>query len=201
MPRSTICLPDDFYSRILYLDEPTSGVSIYLKGLTLRTPFTDRSSLSDPQLDSTAAKEVIASVGSLAKKEGIMVIASIHQPSFATLNEFTSLVLLSQGSLCYKGKVDDLEPFLLEIGVGSAPFVSSAPPPICTSFVFAHVACHPDRYPQPTPQCSSSIQILTPTLRASYCRWTLFSSSRRISPIGKTTSEKCPHLNRTQLRI
>ncbi|KAJ9092986.1 hypothetical protein QFC20_007229 [Naganishia adeliensis] len=87
------------YPRILYLDEPTSG------------------------LDSTAAKEVIASVGSLARKEGIMVLASIHQPSFATLNEFTSLVLLSQGSLCYKGKVGDLEPFLLEIGVGSAPFV------------------------------------------------------------------------------
>lgn len=55
-----------------------------------------------------------------------MVLASIHQPSFATLNEFTSLVLLSQGSLCYKGKVGDLEPFLLEIGVGSAPFVSYA---------------------------------------------------------------------------
>lgn len=64
-----------------------------------------------------------------------MVIASIHQPSFATLNEFTSLVLLSQGSLCYKGNVGDLEPFLLEIGVGSAPFVSSAPLPICTSLV------------------------------------------------------------------
>lgn len=87
------------YPRILYLDEPTSG------------------------LDSTAAKEVIASVGSLARKEGIMVLASIHQPSFTTLNEFTSLVLLSQGSLCFKGKVTDLEPFLLEIGVGTVPFV------------------------------------------------------------------------------
>jgi ABC-type multidrug transport system ATPase subunit len=91
--------------------------------------FTDRSPMSEhPQLDSTAAKEVIASVASLAKKEGIMVLASIHQPSFATLNEFTSLVLLSQGSLCYMGKVGDLEPFLLEIGVGSAPFVSVAFP-------------------------------------------------------------------------
>lgn len=90
-------------------------------------PLTDICSISDyQQLDSTAAKEVIASVASLAKKEGIMVLASIHQPSFATLNEFTSLVLLSQGSLCYKGRVGDLEPFLLEIGVGSAPFVSVA---------------------------------------------------------------------------
>ncbi|KAJ9107181.1 hypothetical protein QFC19_002841 [Naganishia cerealis] len=87
------------YPRILYLDEPTSG------------------------LDSTAAKEVIASVGALAKTEGIIVLASIHQPSYATLNEFTDLVLLSQGSLCYHGKVGDLEQFLLEIGVGSVPFV------------------------------------------------------------------------------
>lgn len=55
-----------------------------------------------------------------------MVLASIHQPSFTTLNEFTSLVLLSQGSLCFKGKVTDLEPFLLEIGVGTVPFVSHA---------------------------------------------------------------------------
>ncbi|KAJ9095315.1 hypothetical protein QFC21_005681 [Naganishia friedmannii] len=75
------------------------------------------------RLDSTAAKEVIASVGALAKTEGIMVLASIHQPSYTTLNEFTDLVLLSQGSLCYHGKVGDLEQFLLEIGVGCVPFV------------------------------------------------------------------------------
>jgi hypothetical protein len=54
-----------------------------------------------------------------------MVLASIHQPSYTTLNEFTDLVLLSQGSLCYHGKVGDLEQFLLEIGVGCVPFVSS----------------------------------------------------------------------------
>ncbi|GHJ89438.1 hypothetical protein NliqN6_5840 [Naganishia liquefaciens] len=87
------------YPRILYLDEPTSG------------------------LDSTAAKEVIAAVGALAKQEKITVLASIHQPSYQTLNEFTDLVLLSKGTLCYRGKVEDLESFLLEIGVGSSPFV------------------------------------------------------------------------------
>lgn len=86
------------YPRILYLDEPTSG------------------------LDSTAAKEVVTSVSALAKREGIMVLASIHQPSYSTLNEFTSLLLLSRGMVCYFGKVQALGPFLTEIGAEPLPF-------------------------------------------------------------------------------
>jgi hypothetical protein len=53
-----------------------------------------------------------------------MVIASIHQPSHATLSEFNTLVLLSQGYLCYRGQTTDLEPFLTQMGIECAPFVS-----------------------------------------------------------------------------
>lgn len=66
-------------------------------------------SVTSFQLDSTAAKEVMASVGALARREGIIVIASIHQPSYATLSEFSSLVILSQGVVCYRGKVTGLQ--------------------------------------------------------------------------------------------
>jgi ABC-type multidrug transport system ATPase subunit len=66
----------------------------------------------------------MASVGALARKEGIIVVASIHQPSYATLSEFSSLVILSQGVVCYRGIVTGLERFLTQMGVDCKPFVS-----------------------------------------------------------------------------
>ena len=54
-----------------------------------------------------------------------MVLASIHQPSYSTLNEFTSLLLLSRGTVCYFGKVQALGPFLTEIGAEPLPFVGT----------------------------------------------------------------------------
>ena len=80
--------------------------------------------LFDLQLDSTAAKEVVSCVAALARKEGIMVLTSIHQPSYSTLNEFTDLILLSRGSVCYHGPVSKLDAFLSELGAESLPFVS-----------------------------------------------------------------------------
>ncbi|KAJ9095293.1 hypothetical protein QFC21_005659 [Naganishia friedmannii] len=77
------------------------------------------------RLDSAAAQEVVTSVAKLARKEGIIVIASIHQPSHATLNEFTRFVLLSSGQRCFKCKIGELETFLLKMGVEQRPF---APP-------------------------------------------------------------------------
>ncbi|SJL01923.1 related to ATP-binding cassette protein (ABC) transporter [Armillaria ostoyae] len=75
------------FPRILFLDEVTSG------------------------LDSTSAREVMSAIRTLAKAEGMFVIATIHQPSLETLGQFTDLLMLSQGKICYSGKVDDLERF------------------------------------------------------------------------------------------
>ncbi|KAG6855896.1 hypothetical protein H0H87_009576 [Tephrocybe sp. NHM501043] len=73
------------YPRILFLDEVTSG------------------------LDSTSAREVMSAIRTLAVEEGIIVIATIHQPSLETLAQFTNLLLLSEGRTCYSGTVEDLE--------------------------------------------------------------------------------------------
>ncbi|KAK0453564.1 P-loop containing nucleoside triphosphate hydrolase protein [Armillaria borealis] len=75
------------FPRILFLDEVTSG------------------------LDSTSAREVMSAIRTLAEAEGMFVIATIHQPSLETLGQFTDLLMLSQGKICYSGKVDDLERF------------------------------------------------------------------------------------------
>ncbi|KAJ6600331.1 P-loop containing nucleoside triphosphate hydrolase protein [Mycena vulgaris] len=76
------------FPRILLLDEVTSG------------------------LDSTSAREVMSAIRTLAVAEGIIVIATIHQPSLETLAQFTNLLLLSEGCTCFSGKVGELEGFL-----------------------------------------------------------------------------------------
>ncbi|MCJ1327169.1 hypothetical protein MMC10_003836 [Thelotrema lepadinum] len=65
--------------RILFLDEPTSG------------------------LDSVASYEVMAYLKAVAKRNRIIIIASIHQPSSSTFNLFNKVLLLSNGRLCYGG--------------------------------------------------------------------------------------------------
>ncbi|GLB44858.1 putative ABC-2 type transporter [Lyophyllum shimeji] len=75
------------YPRILLLDEVTSG------------------------LDSTSAREVISAIRTLAVAEGMIVLATIHQPSLETLAQFTNLLLLAEGKTCYSGRVEDLEGF------------------------------------------------------------------------------------------
>ncbi|KAJ7742944.1 P-loop containing nucleoside triphosphate hydrolase protein [Mycena maculata] len=76
------------FPRILLLDEVTSG------------------------LDSTSAREVMSAIRTLAVAEGMIVIATIHQPSLETLAQFTNILLLSDGTTCFSGKVDNLEGFL-----------------------------------------------------------------------------------------
>jgi hypothetical protein len=53
-----------------------------------------------------------------------MVLASIHQPSYSTLQEFTDLIMLSRGRMCYHGPVDKLDAFLSDFGAETLPFVS-----------------------------------------------------------------------------
>ncbi|CAK4017284.1 ABC transporter [Lecanosticta acicola] len=73
--------------RILYLDEPTSG------------------------LDSTASFEVMSFIRSVARRNNLIVIASIHQPSTKTLELFSKVLLLSKGETCYFGSVADVSQY------------------------------------------------------------------------------------------
>jgi ABC-type multidrug transport system ATPase subunit len=68
------------------------------------------------QLDSTAAREVIAHIKQLALEEGIIVIATIHQPAMDTLFQFSNLLLIAEGKTCYLGPVHKLEDYLEEWG-------------------------------------------------------------------------------------
>ncbi|KAF9554187.1 P-loop containing nucleoside triphosphate hydrolase protein [Agrocybe pediades] len=80
------------FPRILFLDEVTSG------------------------LDSTSAREVVSSIRDLAKAEGIIVIATIHQPSLETISQFTNIAFLAAGKLCYFGGVNELDGFFEKWG-------------------------------------------------------------------------------------
>jgi hypothetical protein len=53
-----------------------------------------------------------------------MVLASIHQPSQLPLNEFTDLLMLSRGRVCYHGPVNKLDVFLFDFGADPLPVVS-----------------------------------------------------------------------------
>ncbi|KAF8852060.1 P-loop containing nucleoside triphosphate hydrolase protein [Acephala macrosclerotiorum] len=68
--------------KLLFLDEPTSG------------------------LDSAASFEVISFIKEVAKRNNLIVIASIHQPSSSTFQMFDKLLLLSAGKSHYFGSVD-----------------------------------------------------------------------------------------------
>ena len=75
-----ITMPD-----IVFLDEPTSG------------------------LDSAASFEVCSKLKNIAQLHGIIIIASIHQPSTATFNLFSKVLLLSRGQQLYYGTTKNIE--------------------------------------------------------------------------------------------
>lgn len=88
--------------RILFLDEPTSG------------------------LDSAASYEVMNFVRNIAKKHGVLVIASIHQPSTTTFELFDKLMLLSRGKVVYNGAVKEVGEYFA--GVGYQVCTTTSPP-------------------------------------------------------------------------
>lgn len=81
--RVSICMEILTRPQLLFLDEPTSG------------------------LDSAASYHVMRYIISLAKQEGITVIASLHQPSSEVFELFNKLCLLSYGKLVYFGSTPD----------------------------------------------------------------------------------------------
>ncbi|TCD65881.1 hypothetical protein EIP91_002041 [Steccherinum ochraceum] len=76
--------------RILLLDEPTSG------------------------LDSRTSREVLVAIRDIARKQGMVVIASIHQPNWETFAVFDKLLLLARGQTMFFGPIDQLDVYLDE---------------------------------------------------------------------------------------
>ncbi|KAJ4845029.1 hypothetical protein Tsubulata_031431, partial [Turnera subulata] len=77
--RVSICIEILTRPKLLFLDEPTSG------------------------LDSAASYYIMKQIVSLAKQEGMTIIASIHQPGSEVFQLFHNLCLLSSGRTIYFG--------------------------------------------------------------------------------------------------
>ncbi|GAD98658.1 ATP-binding cassette transporter, putative [Paecilomyces variotii No. 5] len=78
--------------KIVFLDEPTSG------------------------LDSTLSFEVMNYIKQIGKKNNLIIISSIHQPSTKTFELFDKLCLLSRGKTCYFGPVKSAGEYFERIG-------------------------------------------------------------------------------------
>ncbi|KAI0315703.1 P-loop containing nucleoside triphosphate hydrolase protein [Amylostereum chailletii] len=76
--------------RILLLDEPTSG------------------------LDSRTSREVLTAIRDFARRHGVIVVASIHQPNWETFTLFDKLLLLAHGRTVYYGPIGRLDAYLAE---------------------------------------------------------------------------------------
>ncbi|KAJ3013164.1 ATP-binding cassette sub- G member 2 [Thoreauomyces humboldtii] len=83
--------------RVLFLDEPTSG------------------------LDSNTSLALIENLKSEASKTGRIVVMTIHQPSFEVLSMCDKVILLSAGSTCYLGPVDDAVAHFASLGYPCPP--------------------------------------------------------------------------------
>ncbi|KAJ6134776.1 hypothetical protein N7523_001098, partial [Penicillium sp. IBT 18751x] len=88
--------------KILFLDEPTSG------------------------LDSALSLEVCSYIKSIGRRNNLVIVASIHQPSSATFQQFDKLCLLSRGKTCYFGPVAEAATYFGRIGYAIPPETNSA---------------------------------------------------------------------------
>ncbi|KAF5698980.1 ATP-binding protein [Fusarium globosum] len=88
--------------KLLFLDEPTSG------------------------LDSAASLEVVKYLRDVAKRNNLIVICSIHQPSTSTFNLCDKLLLLSGGKTHYFGPVNSVAAYYSEVGSPLPQYVNPA---------------------------------------------------------------------------
>ncbi|KXS17515.1 P-loop containing nucleoside triphosphate hydrolase protein [Gonapodya prolifera JEL478] len=77
---------------ILYLDEPTSG------------------------LDASTTLNLVKMLRELALSRNIIIVATIHQPSYETFSLFDRLLLLAEGKTVYFGTTANAFPFCEELG-------------------------------------------------------------------------------------
>lgn len=85
--RVSICIEMLTRPRLLFLDEPTSG------------------------LDSAASYHVMSHIARVAVREGMTVVAAVHQPSGDVFELFHSLCLLAAGKTVFFGTVTDANEF------------------------------------------------------------------------------------------
>ncbi|KAJ1294601.1 hypothetical protein BS78_01G157400 [Paspalum vaginatum] len=85
--RVSICIEMLTRPRLLFLDEPTSG------------------------LDSAASYHVMSHIARVAVREGMTVVAAVHQPSGDVFELFHSLCLLAAGKTVFFGTVSDATEF------------------------------------------------------------------------------------------
>lgn len=78
--------------RVLFLDEPTSG------------------------LDSAGSLEVVRYLRAVARRDNLIVVASIHQPSTAAFNLFDKLLLLGAGQTHFFGPLSAVGPYYESVG-------------------------------------------------------------------------------------
>ncbi|KAJ3165466.1 ATP-binding cassette sub- G member 2 [Geranomyces variabilis] len=83
--------------RVLFLDEPTSG------------------------LDSNTSLALIENLKAEAEKTRRIVVMTIHQPSFEVISMCDKVILLSAGSTCYQGPVDDALAHFASLGYTCPP--------------------------------------------------------------------------------
>ncbi|KAM0893120.1 hypothetical protein ACQ4PT_025319 [Festuca glaucescens] len=90
--RLTICVEMLTRPRLLFLDEPTSG------------------------LDSAASYHVMSHIARVAAREGMTVVAAVHQPSGDVFDLFHSLCLLAYGRTIFFGAASDATQFFSQSG-------------------------------------------------------------------------------------
>ncbi|ONK74113.1 uncharacterized protein A4U43_C03F2900 [Asparagus officinalis] len=90
--RVSICAEILTRPKLLFLDEPTSG------------------------LDSAASYHVVSRIAKLARREGMTVVASIHQPSGEVFDLFSGLCLLAYGKTVYFGPTSSTSEFFASNG-------------------------------------------------------------------------------------
>ncbi|KAH6890536.1 P-loop containing nucleoside triphosphate hydrolase protein [Thelonectria olida] len=88
--------------KLLFLDEPTSG------------------------LDSAASWEVVNYLRNVARRNNLIVVCSIHQPSTSTFNLFDKLLLLSAGKPHYFGPISGVTEYYSEAGAAVPQYVNPA---------------------------------------------------------------------------
>ncbi|WVZ59802.1 hypothetical protein U9M48_009900 [Paspalum notatum var. saurae] len=98
--RVSICIEMLTRPRLLFLDEPTSG------------------------LDSAASYHVMSHIARLAVREGMTVVAAVHQPSGDVFELFHSLCLLAAGKTVFFGTVSDATEFFTLNGFPCPPLRS-----------------------------------------------------------------------------
>ncbi|GJM87815.1 hypothetical protein PR202_ga03808 [Eleusine coracana subsp. coracana] len=90
--RVSICMEILTRPALLFLDEPTSG------------------------LDSAASYHVVSRIARLARREGMTVIAAVHQPSTEVFDLFHGLCLLAYGRTVFLGPASDTNQFFTANG-------------------------------------------------------------------------------------